>query len=510
MQGLLALLFFGIFAISVRAETPFRYHSPQEPAHVDPRLIQDAAGGFFYFNLFRSLYRLDSQLAPVGDLAEHCLTKALTIVCTLRKDARYSDGSSIKASHFVFAFRRLFSPVARNVDLLLSVKNARQILTEKKPVETLGVRAQDDRTLVIDLERQDNEFLLKLTSPVLAPLPSDPPSERSGYSKFPFSGPYAIHSWSSKGPIVLQPNRYYTRGSEHRPPVEILLIDQDSTARQLYDLGKLSFLRRVTTNEIPSLQGRPDFIFRPTLRFDYIGFGPQLKAFKNLRRALTRSLNFPEMQKLYHTPGIVGCPSLPVSFFKSRPCLKMNLPDARAAMAKVKKSNLPMLTLVYPSLLGSDADNGMVWLQAQWKKHLGLDIELQPREFGIFTKMLQTLPPPIFRKGFNLDRPTCIAALEIFTTGHPDNFIQFSDVLYDGMITQLRRSAIKRHPQQCTKALKYLLDQDLIIPLGELYFAMLASPTFTGWRHTPLNQLDLTELKPQVKRSDKKSDSESH
>ena len=47
-----------------------------------------------------------------------------------------------------------------------------------------------------------------------------------------------------------------------------------------------------------------------------------------------------------------------------------------------------------------------------------LDVELEQVENKLFLDRLEKSPPDLFRKGINLDRPTCNAALEHFRTGH--------------------------------------------------------------------------------------------
>ena len=69
------------------------------------------------------------------------------------RDAKWSDGSAVKAQDFVFTYRKLVNPqeghVAQSADVF---KNAKKIRSGELPVEELGVKALDDKTLEITLE----------------------------------------------------------------------------------------------------------------------------------------------------------------------------------------------------------------------------------------------------------------------------------------------------------------------------------------------------------------------
>lgn len=306
------------------------------------------------------------------------------------------------------------------------------------------------------------------------------------------TGPYRLSEWQRKTRVRLEPNPYYFVKNK-RPPVEVLMIEEDSTAIQLYDLGKLDFLRRISVKEIEKRRASKEFHFIPTYRFDYIGFGPELKDYPEVRKALALSLNYPELTKAYLTPGKIGCPSLPARMAAPWPCLELNLTAANAAFDKAKPNFKVPMILTYSKAGGEDVGRGMEWMQSQWKKHLELQVSLRPMESGVFYQDLKTHPPVLFRKGTNLDRPTCLSALENFESSSPNNNIGLKNEKFDKIVAELRESD-KRSKNLCGDGLKILINEYHLIPLGELYFPMLAKLDFRGWRVTPLNQLDLTEL----------------
>jgi len=144
---------------------------------------------------------------------------------------------------------------------------------------------------------------------------------------------------------------------------------------------------------------------------------------------------------------------------------------------------------------GDDVARGAEWFQAQWKKALGINIELQAEEQISYLQTLRKNPPDIFRKGVGLERPTCLAAIEIFSRGHPENYIGLDDPVFESWLTKLKRASRETERKKlCRQTIEYLLSTHRLIPLGEMYFTLVASPKYAGWTLNSLNQLDLSQL----------------
>jgi oligopeptide transport system substrate-binding protein len=90
----------------------------------------------------------------------------------LREEARWSNGETVTAEHFVFALRRLVDPVtaAFYAQAVEAITNARDIISGDAAPETLGVAAADEQTLVINLEQPTPYLLNLLTHPSTFPL----------------------------------------------------------------------------------------------------------------------------------------------------------------------------------------------------------------------------------------------------------------------------------------------------------------------------------------------------
>lgn len=493
-----------------KAAPVFRFNLSTEPSHVDPARINSSESNYFLMNVHRGLYALSESGEPLPEIAESCRAVGTRLYrCALKKTAKWSDGSPISAEDFVLSWRRLVSKDAKGlgIQILSNVQNAPEAHRGDKDPTLLGIRALDRYRLEIELIEEDSDFLAKLAHPALAVTRSGFELHRDAFKSasqagktIPVSGPYTILEWTKPDRIRLSPNPHYggirnKASSRTRPPVEVLIVDDDETALNLYREGTLTFLRRLPTHYLKSWQSSKEFHQVPVIRFDYLGFGPELKDHKSLRQALTSALRYEDLKRLYSALGTPGCPGILPHWMTSVPCHTFDLAAAKLAFAQVPQDvRVRRHQLSFSKLGGDDIQKGMEWVQAQWKSHLQFQVELKPTEQGVYVNQLRTSPPAIFRKGVGLDRASCLAALEIFTKADSENYIRFENTRYEEIIRRLRKTS---NPlslagrQLCMEGVKILIDEAVIIPLGQIHFSILAKTEFENWVLTPLNQLDL-------------------
>lgn len=494
-------------------ETPavFRYHIPHEPQSLDPSKLTSTDASYFFNNIMRGLYSYSDEHGLIAEEADSCVLESkLKLVCKLRP-SKWSDGSTVTAADYVRSFRRLVSSNSRapTIELLKNVKNAMRINAGALAADRLGVRAESKTRLVFDFSAPDPDFLFKLTHSVLVPVAHEtypPPGELKTVL---FNGPYRVVSWSRGRRFRLEKNPFYERGHPSRPPVEVLFIDDDQTALNLYEQKQLSFLRRLPPASIATFQSRPDFFQIPVARFDYIGFGDALRDQPDLRAALSYGADYAELRKALglQALGPPGCPGLAPTLIEGSHCVPFDIEKAKTHLARVPpKIRAKRLKLMFSKLGGDDVKRAMEWFQANWKKNLGLQIDLEQAEQQSYLQFLRASPPPIFRKGVGLERPTCLAALETFARNGAENFLKLDDSEFEKIITRLtevtqpanKTGAVSRPSLEsrrlCGQGVQYLVDRHWLIPLGRMVFTMLVEPRFVGWSMNEMNQLDLAHL----------------
>ena len=313
------------------------------------------------------------------------------------------------------------------------------------------------------------------------------------------NGPYRIAGWTRGKRIRLESNLFFRAGAgaADRPPVEIFFIEDDQTALDLYRRGTLSYLRRLPTTYAAAYRTRADFYRVPTMRFDYLGFGPELEAYPRAREAFSKSLDFDEIAKIFAAVTRPGCPAIREDLLDRQRCVNFDVAAAKAAWATLPPEvRARRWIFKFSKLGGDDRAKGAEWMQAQWRKNLGANVELQQTENGLYLAELRARPPALFRKGVGLERPTCLAALETFAPDGPENYARVADKGFAGILSALARAKSAEEKRRlCGQGAQALLDRALIVPEGRVAFSILASPRFQGWRLNELNQFDLSELR---------------
>ncbi|MDX1743705.1 MAG: ABC transporter substrate-binding protein, partial [Ruegeria sp.] len=135
----------------------FIYRLGDEHSSVDPQVVEDTYGADITRDLFEGLMNQDEDGNLVPGVATGYTTNDTKDVYTftLRDNAKWSNGDPVTAGDFVYAWKRavdpeLSSPYAWFMELM-SIENAAEIIAGEKPIDELGVKANDDHTLDVKL-----------------------------------------------------------------------------------------------------------------------------------------------------------------------------------------------------------------------------------------------------------------------------------------------------------------------------------------------------------------------
>ena len=398
------------------------------------------------------------------------------INCQINPDWKWSDGKPVLAEQLALGLKTLNESASARMGHFSNIKS---------------LVATSPRAFAIQLHKPDINFLYKLLDPALSPRREDVDMNLGQVT----TGTYFVFKKKPGVSTYLKPNPHFFIKNQDRPDVEFITTS-DHAGFNLFETGDLNWLTRITAEKIPLIKNRSGFMQVPVHRFDYVGLGPELTAYTDLRKNLIHSLHeqYQKFVSLFGALGTPGCMSLSRSLVPKVICYEKN-EYKRSSESDI--STFPKLSLYYATLGGDDIARSMEFFQAGWKKNLGLNVELKPTELGVLNQMLRTSPPTLFRRGVPLDEPTCLAALEVFETKSPDNYIQLSDQTLDRIIQKLRVTRSKKEADKlCIEGQKALLATHRIIPLGEIHYTMLTDEKFDGFLVNELNQLDLSGLKP--------------
>lgn len=172
---------------------------------LDSAVYDDVPTSDMIGQAFEGLYRVTGDNDIELGMAEKDPTisaDGLVYTFNIRPDAVWSDGSPVTANDFVFTYRKLVDPKeatgAQSVDVF---KNGEKVRSGQVPVEELGVKAIDDKTLEITLE-YPAPYLPKLLTGTRF-LPQSEKVEKEQGDKYGTSadtvvsnGPFTIQGWT--------------------------------------------------------------------------------------------------------------------------------------------------------------------------------------------------------------------------------------------------------------------------------------------------------------------------
>jgi peptide/nickel transport system substrate-binding protein len=156
-------------------------------------------------------YRLEPSLAEAKPLVSR---GGRTYAFTIRKDARFSDGTPVTARAFARALERILTPAMESdfYPAFEDIVGARKMLADK--TTTLAGAVARGRTLTLRLTKPIPDLLLSLARLCAVPsnLPTDPEGARA---PLPSPAPYYVGEYVPGERLVLERNRFYAGERPH-------------------------------------------------------------------------------------------------------------------------------------------------------------------------------------------------------------------------------------------------------------------------------------------------------
>lgn len=181
----------------------------------------------------------------------------------LRPNAKWSNGDPVKASDFVFAYRRIMNPEtgAKYANILYPVLNAEKVNKGQAKPEELGAKAVDDRTLEIRLERPTPYFLELLTHQTGLPVhPASVEKFGKDHAKpgnLVSNGAYKLEEVVPNSHIRLSKNPHFHDATNVQIDVVNFIPHPDLAAGvRRYQAGEIHSLSDLPADQIKSLKER--------------------------------------------------------------------------------------------------------------------------------------------------------------------------------------------------------------------------------------------------------------
>ncbi|NLY36837.1 MAG: peptide ABC transporter substrate-binding protein [Tissierellia bacterium] len=536
----------------------FNWNIGADPKTIDPVLNGASDGGDVINQTFEALTREKSGVVYPGMATDWEVSEdGLTVTFNLR-ESNWSDGSPLTANDFVYSWKRGMDPATASEyawiweytnikgawdvvkasyladDLeeddeeTLAMKAAgREELFAELGIESLeeatapllekvGVRAEDDYTLVVELDTP-TDYIVSLLS-FYHFMPTKQSAVEAGpdgawakdATKVVCNGPFILTDYQIGSGLRLVRNPEYWNAAEVKiDTIEGKFIDEQSTAFQAYKTGDLHFLPDVPPAEVPSLIAEdPNFFVFPLLGTYYYNINMDLDLYQdpNIRRAMNLAI---DRELICETKGAGEVPAtgfVPPGFLDNEGKDFFEESGAYGLVTNADKvaeaqqlladagypggEGFPEFTIMYNT---SEAHQLIAELvQEMLKTNLGMKVKLENQEWAVFQDTRKAGDYQVARGGWLTDFMDPMGMLAIFTTGNDYNDPNFSNARYDELLSTAAVTRGKEHYDALYEAQDILMTELPIITVYHYTDICLVSPKLQGWDRSVLGTMDFS------------------
>lgn len=452
-------------------------------------------------NIKEGLYRqgLDNK-AVLAIAKDHKMSDdGLVHTYTLR-DAKWSNGESVTANDFVFAWRRIFKDTGHYASMFETAKilNAKEIISEKKSPKDLGVKALDEKTLQVTLSGPNPLLPQNLTFPSFLPQNQEFVEKQGDQyaleaDNMLFNGPFVLSEWKHDQSWKYEKNPdYWDAETVKLEEVNVFVVKESSTELNLWETGKLDRVE-LSAATVDQYQDNENFSFVDDAEVRFLRFNHTLEALgnENIRRAIDMGWD-----KKAHAEVILnnGSKSLygliPKGFSTSPdgedfrelngPLNKGTIEEAQAFLDKgLKEIGKDSATI---SIMSSDDESMMKtaeYLKNQLESNLsGLKVEIKVVPFQQRLELEMAIDYGISISSWGPDYNDPMTYLGMWVTDGSANRMGYSNPEYDALIEKINaeQDLTKRY-EMMLKAEKMLFEDAAIGPAYQVTNAILQKPS---------------------------------
>jgi len=503
-----------------------------EPSGLDPQTITGLSESHIVGALFEGLVNYDPRdLHPVPGIAESWTMSAdgRTWTFRLRADARWSNGDAITAADFLFSYERMLLPTfgAEYASMLHAVRGAKDFAAGKsKDFRTVGFRAPDPRTLVVELEHPVPYFLQLVCHhswiPVHPPTilrhgaidSLNTPWTRPG--AMVSSGAFTLETWEVARRVVVRKNpRYWNARAVSLEAIEFRAIADLFAEERAFRGGELHVTGAVPPYKVAKLreQQAPQLRIDPFLSTSFVWVNCDVKGDRPADVAARRALGDPRVRRALgialdrtliaekvlragETPALHFTPP-GTGGFTPAARWSQDLAEARRLLAEAGYPDgrgLPKFDYLYATSEGQQMVAQAY--QAMWRQRLGVEIELRNLEWKVYLSAMRKGEFHLCRGAWVGDYNDPNTFLEMLITGNELNNCNWSDPEYDRLLgLAARETDPARRFGYFQQAEARLVEQAPVLPVVFNKNKFLIRPEVKGWHPTLLDQHPFTAVR---------------
>lgn len=476
-----------------------------QPQTLDPHKGEGVPGSNIQRDLFEGLV----IEAPNGDLIPGVAESwtfdepSLTYTFTIRSDAKWSDGSPLTAYDCEYGFQRSLDPKtgSKYTAILAPILNSESVASGILPFTDLGVKAHDEKTLIIQLQSPTPYFLGLLTHATASPM-HQPSVEKHGDNvakagSLVSNGAYYLTESVVQSHIKVSRNiHYWDNENTSIDEVVYFPIEDQSSELKRYRAGEIDFTNEVPNNQFKWIKANlnDELVISPWLGIYYYGFNLTKAPFKDnldlrlaLSMAIDREIITSKVTQFGEKPAYAFVPPGIGKYQPQEPEWATWSKERRQeeALRLYKKAGYSKTNPFEVELRYNTSENHKktaIAIAAMWKQALGVRTHLINEEWKVFlaNRKLKKVTQ-IFRAGWISDYNDPYSFLELLYSQHGINDSGYDDPNYDALLKQSANSTDQNDRLDIMyQAEKKLLEDQPIMPIFSYVTKRLIKPYLGG------------------------------
>jgi len=492
----LALLAFGCNSKREKISSStkiIKFNLGDEPHTLDPRLARDLSAQTVMRMFFEGLTRIGPDEKPQMALAQSVdiADNLKQYVFTLRQTS-WSNGDPVTAGDFVYAWRKILSPdfICDNASQLYLIKNAKAVKAGELPLEQLGVKALDKRTLQLDLEYPTPYILELLAAPFFSPVNQKVDEANPKWAEkeetFVRNGPFFLKAWRHHDEILAQKSPHYWDCDHVQiEGIEMVMLDPNTALgcfekKQLHWVG--SPLSVLPLDTIIPLKEKGIVQMKPSAMTSFLRVNVEKSLLSNpkFRHALALAIERGAIAEHVTRGGQIPAlrlvpPSMQLQqepYFEDAAKVKAaNYFEEALHDLGLRRENLPKITLTYISQERTHLIAQAI--QQQWFEVFGVRVVLEALERKVYFDRISHQDYDLAYCSWGADFHDPVNFLEVFKyKNQSTNNTNWENPDYSQMLTDSFQLANPDERYQLlARCEKVLMDAMPIIPV--LHYTML-------------------------------------
>ena len=497
----------------------FRFANDTDIVGMDSTVVDDAMSFNAITAITDGLTTVDVKGNTIPGIAKSwdVSNNGLTYTFHLR-DAKWANGDDVTAQDFVYSWHRIIKNAGNYAYMLgsegASIKNADSLIdlgttATDEQLNTLGIKATDDKTVVVDLEKNVPYFVGLMSFPCYFPQ-NQKFVEKCGknYATKPEyilgNGAYKMTKWIKGNKATFTKNdKYYDAKSVKTKNLEMYLVQDPKTAAQNFDNGKVDYAT-INSPLVDKYKGKDTFkaIREGYLAYLICNFKADTTANKNLRHALSYAINRKDL-----CDNILKDGSQPATgFVPAQLCKSPSGKDFREESGKyvdydVKKAQeyldaakkeLGTDTITVDLLYGTDEspmDTFAEYLQGSFTKLKGLKVNMVAtvKKDRIYNREASgNFQIACTRWAPDYADPTTF--LNVLASSNSNNYGKWENAQYNSLLKQAQNETdVNKRWNELLEAEKVMMDDMPNIPVVQTGTAALQAKNVKGLVHNTVS-----------------------